>query len=95
MYRFWDHFAMSHAIALQLVSHDLPGLGTMAGYQTVKESFSCGPISLDLQIYVNNFTILIYSPPQIMLFAIDLNEYYIDVEGVAVPLMLSLQSMCV
>ena len=40
----------------------------------------------------DNLAVLIYSSPQIMLLAVDLYEDFIDVEGVAVASVLSLQS---
>jgi hypothetical protein len=45
-----------------------------------------------LQKHINNLTILVNRPPEIMLLAIDLHKDFINVEGIAVALMLSLQS---
>jgi hypothetical protein len=45
-----------------------------------------------LQIHVNDFAVLIYSPPEIMLLAVDLHEYFVDEEGITVASMLSLKS---
>ena len=36
---------------------------------------------LDLQDHINNFSVLADSPPKVKLPAIDLYEYFIDVEG--------------
>jgi len=45
-----------------------------------------------LKIHIDHLTILITSPPQIMLFALDLDEDFIDVEGIALPSVLPLQA---
>jgi hypothetical protein len=36
-----------------------------------------------LKIHINHFTVLVNRPPQVMLLAIDLDEDFIDVEGIA------------
>jgi hypothetical protein len=48
-------------------------------------------ISLCLKIHINDLTILIHCTPEIMLLAVYLHEDFIDVECVAIALMLSLQ----
>jgi hypothetical protein len=53
-----------------------------------------------LKIYIHNLAILVDSPPEIMLLAIDLlvqhtGENLIEVEGVAVASVLSFQSACI
>jgi hypothetical protein len=41
---------------------------------------------------VHHIPILIYSPPQVMLLTIDLQKRFVNVEGVAITSVLSLQS---
>ena len=36
-----------------------------------------------MKIHINHFTVLVYGPPELMLLAVDLDEYFIDVKGVA------------
>ena len=50
------------------------------------------PIALCLKIDINNLAILIDSPPQLMLLAVDLYEDFIDEERIAVTAVLSFQS---
>ena len=64
----------------------------MRSQEALEESFSSRTIPSRLEIYVNHLTILVDCPPQIMLFAINLYEDFIDVEGVTVALMLSFQT---
>ena len=45
-----------------------------------------------LKVHINYFAILINSPPQVMLLAIYLYEYFINVEGISVTTVLALQS---
>ena len=59
---------------------------------SLEEAFSRCPIALRLQIHINNVAILVYSPPQIVLLAVDFHEDFIDEEGVAVTSVLALQS---
>ena len=44
-----------------------------------------------LKIHIHHLTILINRPPQIVLLAVDLHEYFIDQEGIAIAPMHSLQ----
>ena len=53
------------------------------------------PITTGLQIHINHLAILIDGLPQIMLLTIDLDEDFIDEEGIAVASMLSFQSSSV
>ena len=50
------------------------------------------PITLRLKIDINHFTVPVDSPPQIMLLAVDLHEDFIDIEGISVVSMTSLQT---
>jgi hypothetical protein len=45
-----------------------------------------------LQIHINHLPILVNCPPQIVLFTIDLYDDLIDVEGIAIAAMVSLQT---
>jgi len=71
-------------VASQLVRHDLSGLATTTPYKPFKEAFCGCAISASLQINIYHFSILINSPPQILLLAIDLHENLINVERVTV-----------
>jgi len=46
-----------------------------------------------LKIHINDFPVLIHGSPQVMLLAIDLHENFVDIEGIAVATMPSLQSL--
>jgi hypothetical protein len=41
---------------------------------------------------IHNFAILIHGPPEVMLLAVDLYEYFVDVEGITVSTMSTFQS---
>jgi hypothetical protein len=45
-----------------------------------------------LQKHVNHFTVLVDRTPEIVLFAVDLHEHFLDRGGVPIPPMFSLQS---
>jgi hypothetical protein len=92
MNRFRDYFPMSDRIAAQLIRHNHPGLTAMALQQPPKEALRSRSISLGLQIYINNFAILVNGSPQVMLFATNLHKDFINVEGVTISLMPPLES---
>jgi hypothetical protein len=50
---------MSHAIATQFISHDLPGFTAVVPYQSFEEAFCCSPIPLGLQIDINHFSVMV------------------------------------
>jgi hypothetical protein len=64
----------------------------MCPEQASKEALSSRPIALCLKIDINHFTVLVDSPPQIMLLAVYLHEDFIDVSGISVASMTSLQT---
>jgi len=45
-----------------------------------------------LKVHINDFAILVYCSPQVMLLAVDSDEDFIDVESIAIASVLSLQS---
>ena len=61
--------------------------------QPLKEPLYSLPVTSFLQEHINNFTILINSSAQIILFTLDLHEYLINQVRIAIPLMLSSLSM--
>lgn len=67
----------------------------MVSLQTPEEAFSRSPITLRLQIHINNFAVLIDGTPQIMLFAIDSDEDLVNVKGVTIASVLSFQPACI
>ena len=90
--RFRHHFPVSYWIASQLVRHDLPRLTTMASKQSPEEPLRSSPIPLVLQVNIHHLAILVHGPPQIMLLAFDLYEYFVNIERIAVAAMPTLQS---
>ena len=63
------------AIAVQFVGDYLSGYTTRFK-KTLEESFRRVGISSLLQIYIDDFPILIYSAPKIVLFATDFYEHF-------------------
>ena len=86
---------MSDAIAPEYVSDDLPGLTAMGSYQRLEKSFCRYHIALCLKIHINNFTMLDYCLREIVLLAIDSDEDFINIEGIAIALMAPLLPTCV
>jgi hypothetical protein len=90
--RLGDQFPVSNSIAKQLIRNDLPGFTAMVSQQPLEKPFSRYTIAFGLQIHIQHFTVLVYRSPQVMLLAVDFDEYFIDVEGVTKSSVLSLQS---
>ncbi|HMB92989.1 MAG TPA: hypothetical protein VKP65_19215 [Rhodothermales bacterium] len=91
MDRFRYHFPVSYTATPQLIRHDLTGFTLVILYQPPEEALRCSPIPFGLKIYIDDFTILVPGPPQIVLLAVDLHKNFISVESVSVALVPSLQ----
>ena len=81
---------MCYAVTSQLIRYYLPGFILMYLQEPFKESLCGRTISSFLEKYINNFTILVNSPPEVMLFTINLDENLIDEESIAIATMFSL-----
>ena len=64
----------------------------MTPYQPPEEPLGSSPTPSGLKIHINQFTILVHCPPEIVLLAIDLHKDFIDEKGIAIPSVLSFQS---
>jgi hypothetical protein len=89
--RLWYQLAMRDPIASQFICHDLPRFAAMRPDQAPEKALSSRPVALRLKIDINDFAILVNCTPEIMLLAIYLHEDLVDVEGVSVASVLSLQ----
>ena len=83
---------MSYSITSQLIRHNLPGFTAVASQQSLEEALRRSAIPSGLEKYIDYFAILVNCTPEVVLFAVDLDEDFINVKGVAVTLMLSLQA---
>ena len=78
---------MRHAIATQFIGHDLSGFTLVTANKTLEKPFPSCPISPGLKINIKYFTVLVNSLTQIVLLAVDLYKYFIDIERIAMALM--------
>ncbi len=92
MNRIWDELSMCHAIASQLVRHNLPRFTAVIYKQPFKKALSGLAVASTLQKNIDNFSVLIDSSPQIMLYAINLHEYFIYIEGITKSLVMAFQT---
>lgn len=83
---------MSHTVTSGFIRDNLSGFAKMLLQESLKETLRGLSISPFLEKYINNFTVLINSPPQIMLLSLNLHEDFINEEGITVSLMFSPQS---
>jgi hypothetical protein len=81
---------MRYTIASKLICDDLPGFSTMGSQQPPEETLGSDRIPSGLQVNIDDFAILIYRSPQVMLLAVDSDKDFIDVEVVAEASVLSL-----
>jgi hypothetical protein len=95
MDRFKKQRLMSNTITSQFVSHNIAGFASTTAQQSLEKAFSCCAITLSLQKDINDLTILINSPPEIVLLAVNLYEDLVNEKGIAITTMFALQSSSV
>lgn len=83
---------MGCGVATRFVRHNLPGFTAMISQYTPEEPLCSRAIPLCLKIHIDDVTILFHSSPQVAPLAVDLHEDFVNVEGVTVAPMLSLQA---
>ncbi len=82
-----DQFPVRHAVASQLVRHDLAWLSPVTFEQTPEETLGSLAISTRLQEHIHDFAILIHCTPQILLLALGFHEHFVDEKRIAVASM--------
>jgi hypothetical protein len=85
-------FSMSDSITSQFIRHYHPWFTLMILQQPIKEPFRRITVPPLLEKHINHLPILVNSPPQVMLFAIHLDEYFVNEESIAEPMMPTFQS---
>ena len=80
---------MSHVVAAQFVRDNLTWFAVMFTQESLKKALCGLSITPLLQVYIDDFTVLIYGSPQVVPLTLDLHEYLINEERIAIPLMLS------
>ncbi len=81
---------MGDAIASQFVRHYFPRLTSIILDKALEKALCRLSIPAYLQKTINDITVLVYCSPQVLLLAVDLNEYLINVERITETLVLSL-----
>ena len=84
---------MGNPITAQFVGDDFPGLGSTTAYQSAEKPLGSPRNPSTLQKNIDDIPILVDRPPQIMLFAPDLEEDLVDIERVAESPMLATQPL--
>ena len=84
---------MSNSITSKFIGHYLPWLTLMLPQQPLKEALCSLSVPTLLQEYINYFTVLVDSSPQVKALILDLHKDLINEERIAVALMLSSQSL--
>ena len=93
MNRIWNQLAMCDAVASQFVRHNLPGFTTMCFQQSSEESLSGFAVASTLQKDIDDFSVLIDSAPQVVLYTAYRHEYFIDEKCIAETLMTTLKPL--
>jgi hypothetical protein len=89
MNRVGSEFSMSDQVTTPLVCDNFPWFTPMFLNESLEKSHSCYAISPGLQKHINNFTILVYSAPEIVLLSTNLDEDFINEECITESLMLA------
>jgi len=88
-----NDLSVRNTIASQLIRYYLSRFSLVIFQQPPEETLGSRAITTGLKKYINNLTILINSPPQVLLFTSCLYENLVNVECIAEPLMPFLQSL--
>ena len=92
---FRDEFSIRNAIASQLVRHNLSRFSLMIFQQSPEETLSSSPVTTRLEKHINDLTILVNSPPQVLLLTTCLYKNLVDRKCTAEPLMSFFQSLSI
>jgi len=88
----WHQLPMGYTKTSQLICHYLPRFATVAPHQSPEEPLRRCSIPPGLQEHINHLAVLVHGSPQVVLFAVDFHEDFVDEEGIAVAAVLPLQS---
>jgi hypothetical protein len=80
-----QHDFLGGAIAAQLVGDDHAGRPAGGAQELAKEAHSRKPVALRLDEDVNHGAVLVYRPPEIVLYTIDLQEHFVQEPFIAQP----------
>jgi hypothetical protein len=80
---FGQQFALGHTVAAQAIGHEAPRLVLQASEQAFEEPLRSTDIATILDQDVEHDAVLVHRAPEIVQLAIDLQEYLIQVPGVA------------
>jgi len=78
---------MGDSIATQFICYELSGFTLMILQLPLEEPFRRITVPPLLEKYINHLSILINSPPQVMLFTAHFDEYLINEKSIAEPMM--------
>ena len=78
-------------VRAKFVGHELPRYLTLMFQCFMEEAFSGSPVSALRYQNINDVPILIDRPPQVVAFAPDRNEHFIDVSDVPEPSLFAAQ----
>ena len=91
--RLGDLLSMSDTVASQFVRDDLPGFTAVTLEQTLEKALGRFSVPARLEKHVNNFTILIDRPPEVLLLSLNSNEDFIDEKCIAKTLVPTFQAL--
>jgi hypothetical protein len=74
---------MGDIVASKFVSDYQPRHGFHRSKNSFEESLRCCAIALFLQIHVDDIAILVYCSPEIVLYALNLDEHFIEEKRIA------------
>jgi len=83
---------MRYAIASQFICHYLSRFAMMLFQQSLEETLSSRAIAMHLEKHIDNLTILVDCPPQVLLFAIYSHKHLGNVKSITESLMPFFQS---
>ena len=86
-----NELSIRNAKAFQLVCHNRSRFAMMIFQQSLEETCSSCSVTTCLEKHIDYLTILVNSPPQVLLFTIYLHKHFVDVKCIAESLMPTFQ----
>ena len=82
---------MGSSVALQLVSHQLPRSASLPLQELAEEPFGRTGVAISLNQDLDDITVLVHGPPQVVPFAPDPHEDFVYLPHVTQPTLATLQ----
>jgi hypothetical protein len=81
----WEDFTVCSAVGTKLIGHQLPRSLPLMFQCLTKEALGGSTVSVLSDQNIDDISILIYCPPQVVAYSLNRNEHFIDTPDVPKP----------